>query len=321
MLDILRNGTPWEIRRRITEALPSFCRLDLDAAEHLIEEMRTDCDEHYGVDIRRRVIEALPDFFEATPQSTAMLLRFLQPRSGDDIYVALATIEVSGDIHRRASRLTDQDTMHRLVADIARIQRHLLLEKEGIERECLQFALALTHLLPDSETFLISVQEGLQAHEVLLQLAAVRALERALPARPHDILPFYQRVLATAQTKNVRRAVARSLPAFLRCLQETSLSIRTLARAVILALAQDPDLPIRRAVADHARQLFQIDREFLLVLLQQMHTEKDEAIRHRLRPVALQLAQVWLTWYAETAKLLPANPSNQAQAMQSIFGE
>jgi hypothetical protein len=51
-------------------------------------------------------------------------------------------------------------------------------------------------------------------------------------------------------------------------------------------------------------QIFAIDREFLLVLLKCMHRDTDQAIRHRLRPVALQLAEVWLILYAETAGLV-----------------
>jgi hypothetical protein len=35
-----------------------------------------------------------------------------------------------------------------------------------------------------------------------------------------------------------------------------------------------------------------------------MHEDTDRVILHRLQPVALGLAQVWLTWYAETAGLI-----------------
>ena len=59
-------------------------------------------------------------------------------------------------------------------------------------------------------------------------------------------------------------------------------------------------------VADHAMQIFAIDREFLLVLLKRMQKETDPAIRHRLRPVALQLAEVWLIWYAGLARAISA---------------
>src|SRR5207244_4740533 len=110
---------------------------------------------------------------------------------------------------------------------------------------------------------------------------------------------------------NIRRAVAKALPTLLQCLKEASLSTRAHARSVMSDLAADPDIYIRRAVADHAMQIFHIDREFLLILLRQLHKDTDKAIRHRLHPVALRLAQVWLIWYAETAGLVDHNHTKQ----------
>jgi len=115
---------------------------------------------------------------------------------------------------------------------------------------------------------------------------------------------LYKMLLHSETRRNVRRTVAKALPGLLQCLKEASLSTRALARAVITDLAKDPDIYIRRAVADHAMQIFHIDREFLLILLRHMHKDTDLAIRHRLQPVALRLAQVWLIWYAETAGLV-----------------
>jgi hypothetical protein len=40
-----------------------------------------------------------------------------------------------------------------------------------------------------------------------------------------------------------------------------------------------------------------------------------------LRPVALRLAQVWLIWYAETAKLVSFTKRGETQAINRPFGE
>ena len=125
-------------------------------------------------------------------------------------------------------------------------------------------------------------------------------------------------LLHSTAKRNVRRTVAKALPGLLQCLKEASLSTRALARAVISDLAADADIYIRRAVADHAMQIFHIDREFLLVLLRQMHKDTDQAIRHRLQPVALRLAQIWLIWYAETAGLVDTKHGRNTAAP---FGE
>jgi transcriptional regulator with XRE-family HTH domain len=330
-LDILTQGAPWEIRRRIAEALPSLCRLDVTGAMHLIEVMRVDLDEVRGPDIRRRVMEALPAAFETAPQSLPAIIRLLQPRPGDDIYVALATVETCGDLQVQARFILEQrepalapdvaESIRRVLPEVATVQRQIVIGWDGAERESLQFSMALHNLLPAPDTLLISLQEGLQSQERLLQLVAVRYLERVLPVRPTEALQVYLSLPRIALHKNVRRTVAKALPALLQCLKEASLSTRALARSVILQLAADADIPIRRAVADHAMQVFSIDREFLLTLLKQMGRDSDSAIRYRLRPVALRLAEVWLSWYAETAGLVTLAKRGQTQVIQQPFGE
>jgi transcriptional regulator with XRE-family HTH domain len=330
-LDMLAQGAPWEIRRRVTEALPSLCRLDVAGAIRLMEALRTDLDVVRGADIRRRVIEALPILFETAPQSLPAIIRLLQPRPEDDIYVALATVEACGDIQVSARFLLErkedplspdlEESIHDILPEVARIQRHILVNWDGGERESLQLSMALHNLLPAPDTLLISLQEGLQSQEKLIQLVSVRYLERVLPVRPAEALKLYLSLPHIALHKNVRRSVAKALPVLLHCLKETSLATRALARSVLLMLAEDPDIPIRRAVADHAMQIFSIDREFLLVLLRRMRKDTDQAIRYRLRPVALCLAQVWLAWYAETAGLVDMAKRGHTQAIKQPFGE
>jgi len=320
-LDMLREGAPWEIRRRIAEALPGLCQLDVNGAEHLMETLRMDTDEIRGVDIRRRVIEAIPAFVEASPLSLEVAVHLLRPRLDDDKYVALASVEVCADIQAKIKQLTEQpesvsksgespapetfpELLPQSLIELSRMQRQLLTTWEGIEREALQFSLALHNLLCAPDTLLLSLREGLQSSEKLVQLVAVRYIERLLPLRPLEALELYRMVLGKSTYRNVRRTVAKALPGLLHCLQEASLAVRAVARSVIIDLATDPDIYIRRAVADHATQVFHIDREFLLILLRHMHKDSDQAIRHRLQPVALRLAQVWLIWYAETAGLV-----------------
>jgi transcriptional regulator with XRE-family HTH domain len=324
-LDMLREGAPWEIRRRIAEALPGLCQLDVDGVQHLMEALRLDTDEVRGVDIRRRVIEALPALIDASPSSLPTAITLLLPKAGDDKYVALATVEACGDIQAKVKQLLESGgnrvaheatktgaltvlLQHNQI-ELAKIQRQLLASWEGVERESLQFSMALHDLLCAPDTLLLSLREGLQSEERPLRWVAARYLERVLPSRPLETLELYKMLLHTTAQRNLRRTVAKALPNLLQCLKEASLPIRTLARSVISDLSVDPDIYIRRAVADHAMQIFHIDREFLLILLRHMHKDTDLAIRHRLQPVALRLAQIWLIWYAETAGLVDTKRS------------
>ena len=106
-LDMFREGAPWEIRRRISEALPGLCRLDISGAERLMEALRLDTDDVRGVDIRRRVIEALPALLEVSPLSLPVAISLLRPRPDDDIYVALATVEACGDLQQVTRQLLE----------------------------------------------------------------------------------------------------------------------------------------------------------------------------------------------------------------------
>lgn len=310
---VLHQGVPWEIRRRITEALPGLCTIDAEGAYELMRMLRLDRDERYGVDIRRRVIESLMSLFDVNSSSLSNILMLLQPQPGDDIYVALATMESCGDIQTKIKHMQKkgshtESSLATLLSpeqtELLKLQRHLLVNWEGSDLECLQFSLALYDLLCAPDAMLLSLQEGLQSSEKRMQLVAVRYLERTLQVRPAETLQVYKLVLDQATSRNVRRTVARALPALLRCMNESSLSIRTLVRSIIVSLASDSDIHIRRTVADYAMHLFHIDREFLLTILQYLHQDRDQAIRHRLQPVSLRLAQVWLLWYAETAGLV-----------------
>ena len=314
--DILRTGVPWEIRRRITEALPGLCKIDAPGACQVLELLRLDRDDKYGVDIRRRVVEALVFLFDASASLLPRIVELLRPQDGDDFYVAGATMEACGDLQTRMKQQQNRGTapsvdgaflampLPQEQAEILKIQRQLLVKWEGIELECLQFSLALYDLLCAPDAMLLSVREGLQSSEKRMQLVAARYLERVLPLRPMETLQVYKFVLQEATSRNVRRTVARAMPSLLRCMEESSLPVRTLVRTVIVTLAQDSDIHIRRTVADYAMQLFHIDREFLLTILRHLHQDRDQAIRHRLQPVAMRLAEVWLIWYAETAGLV-----------------
>lgn len=339
MFEILREGAPWEIRRRLAEALPNLCRLDASGTEQLMSILRLDKDDTHGTDIRRRVVEALPNLFEASPFSLSTVFKLLYPVIEDDIYVALASVEACGDIqdliqqflNRLASEQLHQKPLkaeemlillQQYKVEVPRIQRQLLLSWDGRkEKECVQFSMALHDLLCAPDTMLLSLREGLQSPDKLFQIIATRYLERLLPSKPLEVLELYKNLLFETTPRNVRRAIAKALPHLLHCLEEASLPVRILARTVISRLAADPDIFIRRAVADYTTHIFYIDREFLFVLIRDMHKDKDQAIRNRLQPVALRLAQLWLTSYAETAGLIENRLAKRPRKAVTPFGE
>ncbi|WP_297157393.1 hypothetical protein [Thermogemmatispora sp.] len=212
--------------------------------------------------------------------------------------------------------------LEQLRAALPELLSHYLSRWEGVEREAVRFSIALHEIIaaPAPETALQAISEGLRQGHLLVQIVAARYLERLLPVRTEAVLQIYHHLLrnSSSRHRNVRRAVAKALPAILPYLRAES-SVRHLAQHVISCLAGETDLYIRRAVADRAMHILSLDREFLLTLLQQMHRDADPAIRYRLRPVALRLAEIWLVWYAHTVRLLGAFPASRRTTRP--FGE
>jgi hypothetical protein len=142
-----------------------------------MESLRMDLDEICGPDIRRRVIESLPSLFASMPQSLPVIVKLLEPHTGDDSYVALATTEACGDIQIKSKlHLTQKEesnerdgkrVVYELLPEVTNMQWQILMNWAGDGQESLQFSIALHNMVQAPDPLLISLEEGLKSEKGL----------------------------------------------------------------------------------------------------------------------------------------------------------
>ena len=106
LLEKAKSGG-WEMKRRITEALPSLCSLNLDEATHIMNILRDDYDEErWKDDLRRRVVESLGKGETGNPTpiycriKSVDLFNILEVRGKDQIFTFYAILEVLDELSK-----------------------------------------------------------------------------------------------------------------------------------------------------------------------------------------------------------------------------
>ncbi len=236
---------------------------------HLASTLRDDPpDPQWRTDIRRRVIEAAPALWLVQPEAVAPLLRW---REGDEVYAALATLEVLADIGDQA--LTDE-----VRADV------LPHVAEEHQRAVTLYARLLDDSASDPDAALRAIEGHRADEERLVRICLARSLGRLLPSRPAETLGwmrvFTRREEAEpAEHQNVRRAVTRALPGLIALLggpyDEPALRL-------LRAMAADEDVHIRRALCDVLPQVADRSRETALDLIEEyLLQDRDQYVRER----------------------------------------
>jgi transcriptional regulator with XRE-family HTH domain len=229
-LDAVQNafdGLPWELRRRIVEALPTIAR---QCGEPVVfqwaQMLRRDLDPEYGPDIRRRVVEGVPTLLQVYPSA----IDLLEPMEGDNVFVHIAIAESAYDLGR---------------LDEVRptLQHEQLPEHAGV----IEF---LAGLLDQGADQAIDTIRNTRTEDRLFRIVCVRVLRRLLPEVPQEALREYlyflrRRAGRPAEHPNVRRPAAIAIPELTELLDT-----QPLAYGVLQRLAEENDVFIRRAVGD-----------------------------------------------------------------------
>ncbi len=260
----------WELKRRLSEALPALLQIDAAQTLSLIKTLRDDPpDPEWRTDIRRRVIEAIPALWQKRPQETAPLLRW---RAGDEVYAALATLDALTEIDDAA--LSDA------------IQADLLAQVKDNRRSTVTlYAEVLAQCRVDPETAIRTIEQHRDDDDRLVRICMARPLYRLLPSKPAETLKMMRYTLRTSKSgrpvehQNVRRAVsrhARQLVALMAGAYDESVL------NLLHTLLADRDIHIRRAVCD---ALSALAEQFPPVALDLIETfllqDKDRFVHER----------------------------------------
>jgi transcriptional regulator with XRE-family HTH domain len=269
VLGAVARSPRWELKRRLAEALPALFAIDVERALPLTSTLRDDPpDPQWRTDLRRRVIEAAPALWAVRPEAIAPLLRW---REGDEVYAALATLEVLADIGDPA--LTDE------------VRGDVLPHVEEKRQETVAlYAQLLDDSASDPDAALRAIEAHREDEERLARICLARALQRLLPACPAETLQWMRFFVRQtdgqpAEHQNVRRAVTRALPELIALLggpyDEPALRL-------LRAMADDEDVHVRRALCDALPQMADQARERALDLIEEhLLQDRDQFVRER----------------------------------------
>lgn len=277
----------WEIKRRITEALPRLVQLQPDAALQLADLLRGDYHPDYRADIRRRVVEAVPVLYRYRPEAALQLLAY---RRQDEIYTAMATVEVLHDLER-SGQVSQAGATPYLAA--------LRLE-DPVHQEAIAFLRQLLVEVEQDPAAALSSLQANRAHpERVFRICILRVIPRLLPARPDqalDLLAYFLRQNPDGQPaehQNLRRPVSRALPEVLDLLVAADEARREKIGHLLRALAGDPDIHVRRALGDALERLAVLSDEMIVPVLDGLIQDQDPYVRQRAWRVLLQLADLY----------------------------
>jgi transcriptional regulator with XRE-family HTH domain len=270
VLGAVARSPHWELKRRLAEALPALLEVDADQAVPLMRTLRDDPpDLEWRTDIRRRIIEGAPALWAAQPQAVAPLLRW---REGDEVYAALATLDVLADID-------DEGLTGEVRADVlphieAKSQRAITL-----------YARLLDYSVADPDAALRSIEGHHEDKERLVRICLARSLQRLLLARPAETLQWmrhftrHQEDGQPAEHQNVRRAVTRALSGLIGLL---SGPYNESALHLLHTLGGDEDVHTRRALCDHLPEMARQSDVVTLDLIEEYWLrDRDPYVRER----------------------------------------
>ena len=274
LLSALENeNLPWELRRRMSEALPTLVQLDAGITFRLATVLRDDYDPlRWHTDVRRRVVEALPAMHAYDPEQSVALL---EPRPQDQVYVHIATVETLHDIEGIDP------------AEADRI-RQALTEQEMPEHVgMIEFLTGLLDQIGEGNArSALEVMKAASGRHRIFRTCIVRTLSRLLDTEVAAdaiwlMLHFYRRTEGRiAEHRNVRRPAFLSFSKLISLLDgdgETAL----LARMMIWQFSQDEEAIARRAVADELPRLMAAHRDFANQIADDLLMDSDPYVRRR----------------------------------------
>lgn len=276
----------WEAKRRIAEALPKLVQLQPDGAFRLADILRSDYHPDYRADIRRRVVEALPALFDQRPAAALDLLSY---RDQDEVYTAMATVEVLHDL-RRVNKID--------VATEARIVNQWQYSDSLHEELVADLREWLTLADDDPDAALVSLNARKGNPERLVKITIQRLPPRLLPTRPQETLALLFYFLrknddgTPAEHQNLRRPVSRALPQIFDALAARP-DLEADVERLLGLLAVDPDIHVRRALSDALDRLAVQSDRLTVAVLEPLLRDKDAHIRQRAWRTLLRLADLY----------------------------
>ena len=202
----------WEMRRRVSEALPALGALDPARSYDLFKSLRDDWhEERYHDDLRRRALEALildvgsraePLVFIFEDRSDLPFEDLIALRDDDSVFTALACVEACAYLERdRTGRGQEL------------CERSLNAARERMGPDDIR-ALETAWKIwtgPRDQAEVDAIRAAMSDDSMAVQIAAVRAAHRLADRYPIAFIEILEAASSPERHRYVRRAVAREV--------------------------------------------------------------------------------------------------------------
>ena len=252
LLEELADHGEYELRRRITEALPKLILRNIELSLKLMDNLREDYDEEWRTDNRRRVIEAIPYLIKNGYLEVEDILRV---RDDDEFYVIIAIIEVLDCLKcidsEKAKRLIELLENQLNDAQKAFVSWLLdLLEKIRLKNnEAIEMMKAVVY----TKDFTLILPSGDDAYRICV----ARNLHKLLKNTPSTVLEMMNVLIKPEEHKNVRRPLVRPVHDLIEFMIK-EWDYKDEVEELILALATDRDEIIPITFSDNLSYLIKV---------------------------------------------------------------
>jgi hypothetical protein len=175
--------------------------------------------------------------------------------------------------------------------------------EDPVQQEAIAY---LRQLLQEARTHpeaaLASMNANRAHPERVFRICILRVAPRLLKSQPEPTLELIAYFLrqneegAPAEHQNLRRPVSKALPELLNLLQDQAQKAPALSEkigAILQALAQDPDIHVRRALGDALDRLAGLNGDLAVAILDRLIQDQDPYVRQRAWRTLLQLADLY----------------------------
>lgn len=282
MEDVSWHGS-YEMRRRISEALPALFRWRLDKAENIAKILRHDWDDRWRADIRRRVIESTPFLLSRRAESASF---FLDYHEKDEIFTAIAIVEVAHEWLKSNKKRMD-DFFANFKSKVQQV--YSTEEIEGLTE-----LNNLMNTISDNTLEAVKKMENLcKSKNVYIRIAVARHLPSIVQKFPDRAFTLMECFLRPEEHKYVRRPIAKEncTKAIINALKDSRL--RNSAQSILWKLFKDSDEIIRITAFDLMDELMTVDIKLCQdIVAFIINTETDEHLKRRARRLQDQISKM-----------------------------
>jgi Ca2+/Na+ antiporter len=261
-------ASDYEMRRRISEALPALLKIDVDETKELVQLLRRDWDtERWRSDNRRRTIESLSYILEEG--EIDFVKECLNIIDGDEIFTLIAIAEII-DFWRKEIDTKEANNIFDLFITKMNQKEYSLDDINGIK-----ITWRILYLIRIYPPIGITEIDNLKDDEnIFVRLTIARNLKQYFDRYQDKVLNIIEWFLSNEKNKDVRRPLARedNVGFVVNLMRQQVYNKR--AKDILWKLINDEDEIIPITTLDKIDNIMDIDADFGIRILENVIKNK-----------------------------------------------